>query len=236
MELVDEEKLVHVYRATLSSINETTIELSTGERIASGAIVFCTGWNIGCDLLFHPSEGAGFGVSAPLDRLSPEYTSYWQKLDAAADKYVLDSYPLLQNPPKVGMPRSSPPIPYRCFRTIAPNNLAAKHDRSLIYLGMLGNSQVPTHAEVSSLWGVAYLEGLLPDGSCDGLLGDKEAMDKDVANMTAFMARRYPEKSHPLAPVETQSYIDRTMLDLGLRIDRKRVGREAEEGFLGIRG
>jgi hypothetical protein len=106
----------------------------------------------------------------------------------------------------------------------------------MIYLGMLGYSQVPTHAEVLALWGVAYLADLLLDGSCDGLLGVKEGMDKDVANMTAFMARRYPEKYHHIAPVEIQSYIDRTMQDLGLRTDRKRVGREVEEGFLAFRG
>jgi hypothetical protein len=67
-------------------------------------------------------------------------------------------------------------------------------------------------------------------------LGNEEGMDKDVANMTMFMAKRYPDKYHPLAPVEIQSYIDITMQDLGLRIDRTRVGREAEEGFLGIKG
>jgi len=45
---------------------------------------------------------------------------------------------------------------------------------------MPGNSQAPSHAEVSALWGVAYLEELLPDGSCGGLLGNEEGMDKDV--------------------------------------------------------
>jgi len=69
MELIDEEKLVHVYRASLSSISEAEIELSTGEKIPSGAIVFCTGWNIGCNSLFGPSEGAELGVSAPLGSL-----------------------------------------------------------------------------------------------------------------------------------------------------------------------
>jgi hypothetical protein len=67
---------------------------------------------------------------------------------------------------------------------------------------MLGNSQVPTHAGVSALWGVAYFEDLLPDASYGGLLGDKERVGKDAANMTIFMARRYPEMHHPLAPVE----------------------------------
>jgi hypothetical protein len=82
-----------------------------------------------------------------------------------ADKHVLDNSPIVHEPLKVGTKQSAPPIPYRCFRTIAPKNLAAKHDGSLIYLVMLGNSQVPTHTEVSTLWGVAYLEDLLSDGS-----------------------------------------------------------------------
>jgi hypothetical protein len=68
------------------------------------------------------------------------------------------------------------------------------------------------------------------------MLGIKEEMDRDVANMTAFMARRYPGRFHPLAPVEIQSYIDRMMQDLGLRVDRKRMGREWEEGWFGIKG
>jgi hypothetical protein len=69
-------------------------------------------------------------------------------------------------------------------------------------------------------------KGLLPDGACDGMLGIKKEMDRDVANMTAFMARRYPGRFHPLAPVEIQSYIDRMMQDLGLRVDKKRMGWE----------
>lgn len=75
--------------------------LSTGEEISSDAIIFCTGWNVGCNSLFDPFEGAELGVSAPLDSLSEEYSSHWQKLDAAAEKYVLESYPLLKTAPKM---------------------------------------------------------------------------------------------------------------------------------------
>jgi dimethylaniline monooxygenase (N-oxide forming) len=196
MDLIDEERVVQVYH------------LSTGEKISWDAILFCTGWNVGCDSLFDPSKGAELGVSAPLGILSKEHSSYWQKLDLATEKHVLDNFPMLQTAPKIGTALSSPPIPYRCFRMIALNSLAAKHDRFLIYRGMLGNSQVPSYAEVSALWGVAYLENLLQDGSCDGLLGGEERMDKDVANMTMFIAKRYPDKYHPLAPIEIQSYID----------------------------
>lgn len=49
-----------------------------------------------------------------------------------------------------------------------------------------GNSQVPSYAEVSALWGIAYLEKMLPDVFCDGLWGDEEGLDRDFDNMTMF--------------------------------------------------
>jgi hypothetical protein len=71
---------------------------------------------------------------------------------------------------------------------------------------MLRNSQVLSYAEVAALWGVAYLENLLPECSCDGVLGDEEGMDRDIDNMTILIAKRYHDKCRPLAPVEIQSY------------------------------
>jgi hypothetical protein len=94
--------------------------------------------------------------------LSAECLSYWQNLDEGAGKYILDNYPMLRNPPEAVKTKSSGSLPYRCFRTIALTALAGNHIRSLAHLGMLGNSQVPTYAEVSALWAVAYLERSSP--------------------------------------------------------------------------
>jgi hypothetical protein len=40
-------------------------------------------------------------------------------------------------------------------------SLVEKNDRSLVYLGLVTNTQTPIYAEVSALWGVSWMEGLL---------------------------------------------------------------------------
>lgn len=58
-------------------------------------------------------------------------------------------------------------------------------------------------------------------------------MDKDVANMTAFIARRYPKKlSSPCTCENIELYRQN---DVGPRF-RKRVEWEAGEGFRGSEG
>ena len=157
----------------------------------------------------------------PLDQEALADASYWRKLESAADEIVLRLYPKLNDPPFP--PRPSITTPWRLFRTMVPTSLAAAHDYSLVFVGFLSNNQVSTHAEISSLWAVAFLEGQLSEDAAK-MLNSKERMDMDVATMTTFMARRYlGRKEVPNAAMEIQDYTDLMMRDLGLRTDRKRL-------------
>jgi dimethylaniline monooxygenase (N-oxide forming) len=235
MDLLNEGKSINVIRAAIESASGRTISLSNGDRIDSDAVVFATGWDVGADVVFDPKDRIDLGLATPADLASEEYLAYWKDIDIAADKFVLDTFPILKNPPKVEKDTGPPKLPYRLFRYMVPSAMAARQDRSLIFLGLLANATVPTHAEVSSLWGIAYLEGQLPDGACEGALGDKLAMDKDIATNNAFMARRYPVGERaPSAAIEIHSVVDRLMKDLSLEYQRKKVYLPA--GFLGLGG
>jgi len=60
-------------------------------------------------------------------------------------------------------------------------------------------------------------------------LPSKPEMDEDIALMTVFMKRRYPNgKNVPTALIEIQDFVDVLMRDLGLRSDRKRMRAEGE--------
>lgn len=85
------------------------------------------------------------------------------------------------------------------------------------------------------MWRVAYLESMLPDGACDGILGDKIAMDEEIARVNAFMTRRYPlARVFPRAGFEIMSIIDRLMIDMGLREQRKKA--RLSNGLFGSKG
>jgi hypothetical protein len=224
MDVVNEGKLVHVFRASILTMNEDTISLSNKTTIASDATIFATGWHPGINSLFGVSLAAELGLPVPVCQRPKESAQYWSILNAAADQKVLDMYPLLASPPKEVKVREQPLTPLTMFRNIIPPSLAARQDRSIAFLGNLYNSQNTTLAEVSALWSVAYLEGLMPDNE---LLGNKMKMDQDIALTNAFMLRRYPgRKNEPIAMMEVKDWTDLMLRELGLRTDRKRVVME----------
>jgi dimethylaniline monooxygenase (N-oxide forming) len=93
---------------------------------------------------------------------------------------------------------------------------------NILLLDNYATGQVQISAEITSLWGVAYLEGLLPL-STKRLLQDKEEMDKDIACNEAYKRKRYSNyMNYRLTSMETIEIIDQLMNDLGLRADRKR--------------
>jgi dimethylaniline monooxygenase (N-oxide forming) len=113
------------------------------------------------------------------------------------------------------------------LRGIIPSKLAAKGDRSIIFFGQLITVQHCTLGEVGSLWGIAYLEGMLP-------LGNQKAMDWEIALMNRFMKRRYPGRRNvPFVVSEVRDWMDMMLKDLGVRTDRNRLGyeRSPDEGW-----
>jgi hypothetical protein len=130
--------------------------------------------------------------------------------------------------------------PFRLFRHIAPPKLAARGDRSVVFLGCLLNSAVPTYGEVSALWAVAYLEKLPFAPSTAATLKDIDDMEKNVSLLDTWGALRFRDRAAPYLDgiVEIQDFIDLLVEDLGLRSERKifAVERNGLKNLFGLSG
>ena len=206
------------------------IHISDGQIIEADAILFATGWSPIHSALFGPKTAAELRLPIPLFEENPADALYWRNLQVAADRTVLDLYPVLRDPPQ--QPPARTTTPYRLFRTLVSPKLTAAGGYSLAFVGLVSNNQVSTHAEISGLWAVAYLAGKLSNTPIGALLDDEGKMNVDVAAMTAFMERRYlGRKEVPDVAMEIQDYVDLMMRDMGLRTDRKRM--EAPPSWFG---
>jgi dimethylaniline monooxygenase (N-oxide forming) len=223
LRLVDEGKLIHVNRACMVSAIGDSITLSNGDSICSDAIVFCTGWNIASPLLFSSTLANELGLPVDLTLLPEDESEYWRALDKKALTRMEAEYPMLKNPPRNVHIRKFNKAPFRLFRFIAPPKLAARGDRTILFLGCFSNARSHLSAEIASLWSVAYFENLLP-ASTNALLADKNEMDEDIAHIEAYRLKRYSNSFlHRLNSSEASEFDDLLMNDLGLRTDRKRM-------------
>lgn len=232
LRLLDEDKLIHVERDHAISAKDRTVTLSNGTTIASDAIVFCTGWDLGTTDLFTPSLAHELGIPSDPATQDIDDQKYWAKLDEEASNRVLSLYPMLQEQPQ-GIQNNRPSItPFRLFRSIVPPKLAAEGDRSIMFIGNAITGRAHTNAEISSMWGIAYLENLLPI-PITNTLSNKMEMDSDIAHVESFRKNRYLGWYATRTSVfETGEYLDQMLHDLGLRSDRKRM-KIAASGKLG---
>jgi dimethylaniline monooxygenase (N-oxide forming) len=158
--------------------------------------------------LFRPPLAKELGLAVDRANLSEEETRYWRSLKKAAEDEFLELYPIFKDPPNNIHIPSFPLTPFRLFRTLVPPNPEQTAQASILFLGNYATGQVQVNAEIASLWGVAYLEGLLPS-STKRLLQDKEQMDKDIAWNEAYERKRYSNyMNYRLTPVETPEIID----------------------------
>jgi dimethylaniline monooxygenase (N-oxide forming) len=236
--LIDEEKLVRVNRAHVVSTAGHSVTLSTGETIQTDAIVFCTGWEPALPPLFANPLANEVGMSIAPTSIPAIERQYWEALDTAAEKQVLEDYPVLRNPPSdVHIPRMDK-SPFRHFRAVVPPKLAARGDNSLVFLGNYATGRIQTTAEIYSLWAVAYLEGLMPP-STKAILSDEEAMHEDIAHIEAYRKKRYLNGLSPyrLSIIETPEFDDLMLGDLGVRPDRKAMKIPTGwRGWFGFKG
>ncbi len=207
--------LIQVHRATITSMAGSKVSLSNGETIPSDAVIFATGWDYR-STLFRTSDALELGITAPLKDQDELTASYWRNLEIEAEKDVLQTLPILNNPPPFHQ-RQVDHTPYRLYRHIVPSALAAKQDRSLVFLGLVTSVQTSIYSEVSALWGVSWMEGLLD------IPKSKTAMDYDIAKVNAWCARRYLSRgrTRQIASAEIQDVTDVLMKDMGLRVYRK---------------
>lgn len=234
MDMVDKGELIDIHRASIASFNPNSVVLSNGTTLNCSAVVFATGWERTQSKLFPPSQLPTLGLPFPLSQQTPAYEKHWSTLDATADEKVCSIFPFLRNPPLELFHREITTTPFRLYRYIVPQALAATGDRSLAFLGCLSNFRNPTFAEISALWATAYLLDLLPR-PVNEVLVDQAAMETQISEINAWELRRYRDKAsrYPVGGLEIQDFMDVLMRDLGLEVERKR-GRGGR-GFWGLR-
>lgn len=207
-----------MHRASITSMSGDTVLLSNGTSLQSDAAVFCTGWETTYKI-FDQTTAHELGISAPLQSQSDELKNYWDELGQKADADVLETLPRLKYPPPYNKKKIAN-TPVRLYRYILPPTLAGKDDHSLIFLGEVVNIMTSIVSEVSALWGVAWMEGLLEKMHT---IPQKPEMDYEIARFNAWCSRRYLSRgdTKPLIAAESQDIIDLWMKDLGLQVHRR---------------
>lgn len=207
--------MIQVHRATITSMSRSNVVLNNGDTLPCDAAIFATGWDY-MSTLFTPTDSLALGTTALLKDEDPKTASYWESLHVEAEKDVLDKFPILKNPPS-HHPRRVIHTPYRLYRHILPSSLAAQDDRSLVFLGLVTSVQTSIYAEVSALWAISWMEGMLD------IPKPKEKMDYEIARINAWCERRYLARgqTRQIASAEIQDVTDVLMRDMGLKVYRK---------------
>ncbi|RDW77187.1 FAD protein [Coleophoma cylindrospora] len=234
LRLINEEKLIHVKRNHIESAQGRSVTLDSGEVLASDAIIYCTGWQTNTTDLFTPELAHELGL--PIDPIEEPVSSqkHWQAIDKAAEDTLLDLYPILRRPPGAVKNMRPKLTPHRQYRSIVPLESALQNDRSLIFLGRTITGRVPINAELTSLWGVAYLENMLP-ASTNYALQSRAVMEKDIATVQAFQKLRYVGY-YPfrISIMETPEFMDQLCKDVGVSSQRK--AKKVPKGWRGAWG
>jgi dimethylaniline monooxygenase (N-oxide forming) len=210
---------IKVHRATIISMSGTSVVLDNGETLPSDAVVFATGWEPSTSM-FSASSAIDLGVPAPLQYQDTTTTAYWHDLATRANADLRATYPILDTAPDYHKKEWNH-TPFRLYRHIVPHSLAASRDRSLIFLGYLTNLQTAMYCEVAGLWGISWMEGLLPEKS---MPENKQEMDYDIARFNKWCEMRYLSRGQTrmVAGAEIQDIIDLLMTDMGLEAHRKK--------------
>ncbi|ERS95462.1 hypothetical protein HMPREF1624_07978 [Sporothrix schenckii ATCC 58251] len=174
---------VKIFREDIAHMEADAVVLADGTRIAADALIYGTGWK---QTLGHydPQTSLSLGLPVPL-RLGPAATvdcHKWDALEFAAEKTVLNRFPILAHPPRF-FKKEPKTTPYRLYQTIVPIS-----DSSIVFVGRMSFVNSWRVAEVQSLWAVAALDGRIQ------ALQSKAAVEKDVAETVVWCRRRYLNK------------------------------------------
>ncbi|KAF2795856.1 FAD/NAD(P)-binding domain-containing protein [Melanomma pulvis-pyrius CBS 109.77] len=220
-------ELDHVTPSRVVIRKKTTDSNPSDEKdeINSNAIIWCTGFKASTSF-FSPEDTISLGLPVSLDSELPEVKTHWDDLLAAADTELLKTFPALKKWP-LQAPKERT-TNYRMYRQVIPPSLIAENDRSIAFIGFVSNGQTAFASELTGLYGVAWLEGMLRSSDFPSL----ENMEADIAKTHAWMARRYGARGHSLPEVvlEVQTFFDVLVRDLGAEIKRKGGWRE----YLGV--
>lgn len=206
--------LVDIHIADIETLSPKTVHLSTGEALHTDALLCCTGW---CGK--PPFQVLPDGAEADLGL--PSRTSQFDGLARRADAEIIHRFPMLAHRPSgphEQIARSAGSVgPFRLWRFIAPPT--EKFDRSIVFVGMVGNPPFCVNAELQSLWSVAYLTGKMN-------LERKSAEERlwETILTTQFSMWRSPAGNGYRFPdwvFDGLPYHDMLLRDLGLKFRRK---------------
>ncbi|KAI3393102.1 hypothetical protein diail_4731 [Diaporthe ilicicola] len=209
-----------VHRGVVDSLAaDNTVVLRGGERFQTDMVIMCTGFDKSARA-FGDHLGPLCGLAANPEGSADE--ARWAALEAEASDHVDELFPVLSRPPAgldgrvLGSRRPSRDGPSRHYRRMVSPYLAAQGDRSLFFLCMLHTASTPLVVEMQSLWGVAFMLGLIDVPSL-------AAMEREAALWNAWTRKRYPGigRTHSYAIFDFQSYLDQLLGDLGVRTHRK---------------
>ena len=226
---LNEGKRLHVHRTEAPSLSSNSLLLSNGEALRVDALVFATGWRrVPASELFSLEDCVRLGLPVPLSSQPANLAAHWNRLDYEADREIQTRFPILGNPPLHNAPVVDTTV-YHLYRLIVSPSLVANDDRSITFLSLAGSAHTVTYAELSALWAVAWMEGLLtPRPTSLGSDADREKvveeLEKEVALVNAFLRHRYlsSPKRPPSFILEAQTLFDTLIRDLGLEVDRRR--------------
>ncbi|KAH8890706.1 cofactor FMO1 FAD enzyme [Thozetella sp. PMI_491] len=208
-----------VHRGEIDSLGDkNTVFLRSGERFQTDTIIMCTGF-VKSSRAFGDDLKPLCGLAA--NPLGSEQEKNWVRLEAEARDTVNELLPVLSRPPPgldgraLGSKKSSEG-PSRHYRRLISPYLAAQGDRSLFFLCLLHTVSTPLVVEMQSLWGVAFMLGLLD-------VPELADMEREAALWNAWTRKRYPGigRTHSYAVFDFQSYLDQLLGDLGVRTHRK---------------
>ncbi|KAH8703035.1 putative dimethylaniline monooxygenase [Talaromyces proteolyticus] len=196
---------IRVHIADIKQLEGNYIQLTTGEKLDTDALICATGWKKGSGLKF-------VNFDTGLQKTEAQTRS----LIDQADKEVRDMFPILRAQPVLRTPAPSKE-PLRNYRFIVPTQSFFK--RNIAFAGMVSTVTTAVFANAQGLWISAYL-----DGKLERTPKNQEEVIKKVMLDTQFQKWRYPcgyGASIPDFAFDSIPYVDLLLNDLGIKPHRK---------------
>ena len=213
---------VHVYRSDISGTTSNSIILNDGREVPTDVLLCGTGWNADYPF-FSPEEALKLGLPHDPLKDSEDKIKSWNDLLDAADRQIVEQFPILARPPPGCKPLGNTNMtPARLYQGIA-----SLTDTSVIFLGRARMANNFRGAEAQAIWATAYLDGHIP-------MPPFKKAQREVAYMNAFSRRRYPSRGVDGLNFHTDLvwYTDKLICEAGLTSHRKGWWQDPDEPCL----
>ncbi|KAH7348251.1 hypothetical protein BKA66DRAFT_477223 [Pyrenochaeta sp. MPI-SDFR-AT-0127] len=212
---------VIVHRAHITSMSTHTLHLNDNTQIPCDALLLGTGWTSSLSF-FSDKLKVELGLPHDPSIDSPAAKMKWNSFESEAEKYVLEKFPLLANPPKHDLKKART-TPYRLYRGMSP---LRESSRSIVFINFFLSGNMIMNAEAQAAWAVAYLSQ-----SPDLHLPSAEQQEREVARQVMWSKRRYLSIGQlgNFAGFDAMSYTNVLLKDIGV------VGPWIAKGTWGVR-